>query len=280
MSTLHDTVVLYGTDQTLMADLANSCGIGSTQAAARAYDVALSAVLDGFSDTADMNVGATLLHTLAARLSRTERSHPGTLFASPDHPLRRAVADQVFGSALPSVRADVARTSGLGTADRLIEITSLVCLAVAAGPGETAVGIPAFVAAVGAAGAVSVPTATPTPAASTPTFAAPSPGTAPVSVTLPLAASPGNTNAPDAPSVVEAERSRWPWLLAAAAVVLLLIGAIAVLSGDDDAGDTEVAPVTDATAEAADEGSVAAVPAADVPEPVPAEPAKVTPSKP
>ncbi|MGB3736243.1 MAG: hypothetical protein WA964_14890, partial [Ilumatobacter sp.] len=156
MGTLHDDVSSYGNDELAMADLAASCGLGSTDAAARAYRVVLPVVLDAFAGTAESTTGSALLHTLATRLTRAERDRPDSLFGPAGHPLSRITADQVFGSALPSVQTDVAGTAGLGSADRLIEIVSLVCLASAAGGGRSALGVQALASAVGAAGSDSI----------------------------------------------------------------------------------------------------------------------------
>ena len=150
MTALHARLALYANDQTAMANLAASCGIGSSTVASDAYLVTLRTVLDGYSARIEKDSDATRLHTLSLQLTQAERDRPSDLFSSPGHALSRVLVGQLFSSALPAVRADVAAAAGLGTADRLVELTALACLASAAGPAPSPAGRSEFVATVGA----------------------------------------------------------------------------------------------------------------------------------
>ena len=197
MTALSDLVAPLRNDQLAMIELASSCGVGSTHLAGYSYDVALPVVLQGFSKTVATDSGAAALHEMSLRLSRTERTRPVTLFGVTNHPLGRPVVTEVFGDRLPEAQAGVAGASGLGTAERLIEIVSLVCLASAAGNDESAAGLKAFVASVGAADANAA--AVPPP---------PAPGTEPPTTTPPACASRRHRCSGAGPAAGSARRRR------------------------------------------------------------------------
>lgn len=314
MSTLNDAVGQHRTDGRAMADLASSCGIGSTDVAARAFDVVLPVVVDRYSDAVQTTVGSTALHAIASQLSRAERRRPAAIFGSTNHPRGREVADQLFGLELPFVCANLAQSAGLGSADRLIEIVSLVCLASAADSGENVAEVSAFAAALGAAGTSQVspvtpalrrpagtpflaPRATASRAPRAPSAAAstaaeplapresprrePAETVTPIPVAVPLVS--GTIDGPDDQLVEEDDddrRSGFLWLIGAVAIVLLLFAGIAAFGGDDGASDPDAASGTTATTSGTTESDVDPVgtdPAAAVADLSVAEPAAVEP---
>ncbi len=148
MNSLHDDVKAFGREPRTIADLARACSLGSDDIAASAFDVAIPAVVEGLEAAVASPADADKIHSLIVQLRRSERSEPQHLLGSIGHPLGKIAVERIFGRDLPSVQEDVAVAAGIGSADRLLQNTSLACLAVAAGSELTPYDLASFVAVV------------------------------------------------------------------------------------------------------------------------------------
>ena len=247
MDDLQRRLEAYGTDKRFRHDLARHCGLGANDVG-RSYEAAVPVVISALRASRPVAEVAEL-HGLAKCLTLRERSRPANVLNSSDHPLAEPLQQLLFGPALSETRSELATTAGVDTADRLLEATSLLALATAAGQDTEVAGLAAF------AATVRGPSASPVAASAAPGASLPSPSVAAIATAAPTAALASAGPAETGPTVDPADADRPPknkrGLISVAAVACLLLGAgaifVATSDGDDTAGPSAESTDADAT---------------------------------
>ncbi len=243
--------------------------MGSQTIAANAFTAAVPVVVENVERAVESPSGAETLHSLTMQFSRSARTGPQDLLGAVDHPLGKLAVERIFGSEFSAVSNAVASDAGIGNADRLIQNTSLACLAVAAGSGHAPNDLATFVAAATAASASS-PSSRSGSASSTPSTPPPPPPAtdaaapaavagaalvAPAAGADPLMAPPAGAPAPLAPPVgppadvaaADDEKPKRRMALLIGAIATFLLGGFLIgrVLGDDS--DSKIATIADAS---------------------------------